>query len=191
METFKEQFDLLDIQLHTLNEAQALYPVKNEQITIKLTDTKITRSFDTTDAFLDVYLDSIIIHQSLDDDYKIAVFIGDELLFESYITKIGHNNIKKALEAEAILMAAKRRKDPRPVKYKTPEPIPDWATTDEDTKTLPAQMLLAPNAADAEEALSKNEEIKHANLKVKNLPIQDVPVAHLNIEKDFVGRPAY
>lgn len=100
MTNFAEQLDLVEQQIHTLNESQALYPVKEEKIKVRLSDTKMHYYYDTTDTWLDNMLDSIILHQSLIDDYIIQVSLGDEKLFETYITRECFDKIKKILDAE-------------------------------------------------------------------------------------------
>ena len=184
METmnFAEQLDLVEQQIHTLNEAQALYPVKNEKITIQLMDTKLIRTYETSDAFLDVFLDSIIIHQSLLDDYSVAVYLKGELLFNTYITRAGHDAMKKALDEDKTqLIKMVRRPDPRPVKRKEQPELPTWATLDESAKTLPSSLLLGPTAVEMEEFMQKGEEVPFKKLKVKNLPIQEGPIGHLEL----------
>lgn len=195
MTNFVEELDLVEQQIRTLNEAQALYPVKNERVQIQLTDTKLVKTYETSDAFLDVFLDSIIIHQSLVDDYGVAVYLHDELLFFTYITRAGHDAMKKALDAQCASSADKaavdkdktqlikmvRRPDPRPVKRKEKPAIPSWAVLDDDTKSLPAQMYFGCSAEEAEECYSKGQEVPYRKLKVKNLPVQDVPTAYLDI----------
>ena len=179
---FAEQLDLVEQQIHTLNEGQKLYPVKNERIQIQLTDTKLVKTYETSDAFLDVFLDSIIIHQSLLDDYGVAVYANDELLFFTYITRAGHDAMKKALEEDKTqLIKMVRRPDPRPVKRKEKPAIPSWALLDEDAKSLPAQMYFGCSSEEAEECYTKGQEISYRKLKVKNLPVQDVPTAYLDI----------
>lgn len=186
-----EQMNLVEQQIRTLNEAQALYPVKNERVQIQLTDTKLVKTYETSDAFLDVFLDSIIIHQSLLDDYGVAVYANDELLFFTYITRAGHDAMKKALDAQCASSAVEedktqlikmvRRPDPRPVKRKEKPAIPSWAVLDEESKTLPSQMYFGCSAEEAEECYTKGQEILYRKLKVKNLPVQDVPTAYLDI----------
>lgn len=182
MTNFAEQLDLVEQQIHTLNEAQALYPVKNETITIQLVDTKLIRTFEVSDAWLDIFLDSIIVHQSLDDDYKVSVYIKDEHLFTANLTRAGHDAMKKALsEDQKNLLKIVRRPDPRLVKRSVKPALPSWAVLDDDAKSLPAQMYFGCSAEEAEECYAKGQEIPYRKLKVKNLPVQDVPTAYLDI----------
>lgn len=188
-----EELNLVEQQIHTLNEAQALYPVKNEKITIQLMDTKLIRTYETSDAFLDVFLDSIIIHQSLLDDYKVRVTVNkpftdtdeDEdsiLVLDTYITRAGHDAMKKALDEDKTqLVKMIRRQDPRPVKRKEQPELPKWATLDENAKTLPSMLLLGPTAVEMEEFMQKGEEVPFKKLKVKNLPVQEGPIGHLEL----------
>ena len=182
MTNFAEQLDLVEQQIRTLNEAQALYPVKNETITIQLVDTKLIRTFEVSDAWLDIFLDSIIVHQSLEDDYKVSVYANDEYLFTANLTRAGHDAMKKALsEDQKNLLKIVRRPDPRLVKRPVKPALPSWAVLDDDTKTLPAQMYFGCSAEEAEECYTKGQETPYRKLKVKNLPVQDVPTAHLDI----------
>lgn len=156
--------------------------VKPERIQIQLTDTKLVKTYETSSAFLDIFLDSIIVHQSLDDDYKVSVYIGDEHLFTANLTRAGHDAMKKALsEDQKNLLKIVRRPDPRLVKRPTKPALPSWAVLDEESKTLPAQMYFGCSAEEAEECYTKGQEVPYRKLKVKNLPIQDVPTAYLDI----------
>ena len=167
--------------------------VENEKITIQLMDTKLIRTYETSSAFLAVFLDSIIIHQSLLDDYKVRVTVNEPftdtdededsiLVLDTYITRAGHDAIKKALsEDKKNLLKIVRRPDPRLVKRPAKPALPSWAVLDDDTKTLPASMYFGCSAEEAEECYTKGQEIPYRTLKVKNLPVQDVPTAYLDI----------
>lgn len=193
METLLDQLNLMTAQLQTLNAGQALYPVKNVPITIQLTDTKLHRIYTSTDAFLDLFLDSIIIHQSLVDDYKVKITVdepftdldGDEdstLVLDVYITRIGHDTLKKALDQDSSsLLKVTRRKDSRLVKRPEKAPLPKWFVADEDTKSLPSAVYLPPTAEVAEECYRKGEEIPYKKIKVKNQPVPYGPVGTLDI----------
>lgn len=193
METLLDQLNLMTAQLQTLNAGQALYPVKNVPITIQLTDTKLHRIYTSTDAFLDLFLDSIIIHQSLVDDYKVKITVdepftdldGDEdstLVLDVYITRIGHDTLKKALDQDSSsLLKVTRRKDSRLVKRPEKAPLPKWFVADEDTKSLPSAVYLPPTAEIAEECYRKDEEIPYKKIKVKNQPVPYGPVGTLDI----------
>lgn len=182
MTNFAEQLDLVEQQIHTFNEAQALYPVKNETIKIQLVDTKLIRTFEVSDAWLDIFLDSIIVHQSLDDDYKVSVYVNNEHLFTANLTRAGHDAMKKALsEDQKNLLKIVRRPDPRLVKRPAKPALPSWAVLDDDAKSLPAQMYFGGTADDIEECILTGKEFPYRKIKVKNLPIQDVPIAHLDI----------
>lgn len=177
-----EQMNLVEQQIHTLNEAQALYPVQNETITIQLVDTKLIRTFEVSDAWLDIFLDSIIVHQSLDDDYKVSVYLKDEHLFTANLTRAGHDAMKKALsEDKKNLLKIVRRPDPRLVKRAVKPALPSWAVLDEDAKSLPSQMYFGDASDDMEECILTGKEFPYRKIKVKNIPIQDVPIAHLDI----------
>lgn len=193
METLLDQLNLMTAQLHTLNAGQALYPVKNIPITIQLTDTKLHRIYTSTDAFLDLFLDSIIIHQALSDDYKVRVTVNEPftdidededstLVLDTCITRMGHDTLKKALDQDSSsLLKVTRRKDSRLVKRPEKKPIPKWFVADEDTKTLPSAVYLPPTAEVAEECYIKGEEIPYKKIKVKNQPVPYGPVGTLDI----------
>lgn len=193
METLLDQLNLMTAQLQTLNAGQKLYPVKNVQITIQLTDTKLHRIYTSTDAFLDLFLDSIIIHQALSDDYKVRITVDtpfddvdeDEdstLVLDTCITRIGHDTLKKALDQDSSsLLKVTRRKDSRLVKRPEKAPLPKWFVADEDTKSLPSAVYLPPTAEIAEECYRKGEEIPYKKIKVKNQPVPYGPVGTLDI----------
>ena len=193
METLLDQLNLMTAQLHTLNESQSIYPLKNTQITIQLTDTKLHRIYTSTDAFLDLFLDSIIIHQALSDDYKVRVTVNEPftdtdededstLVLDTCITRIGHDTLKKALDQDSSsLLKVTRRKDSRLVKRPEKAPLPKWFVADEDTKTLPSAVYLPPTAEIAEECYRKGEEIPYKKIKVKNQPVPYGPVGTLDI----------
>jgi len=190
---FAEQLDLVEQQIHTLNEAQALYPVKNETITIQLVDTKLIRTFEVSDAWLDIFLDSIIVHQSLEDDYKVRVIVNEPftdtdededstLVLDTCITRAGHDALKKALsEDKKNLQRIVRRPDPRLVKRPVKPALPSWAVLDDDAKSLPSQMYLGGSSDDMEDCILTGKEFPYRKIKVKNIPIQDVPIAHLDV----------
>lgn len=98
--TIAEQLDLVEQQIHTLNEAQALYPAKNEHIKIYLSNKNSTKEYDSTDTFLDLYLDACILHQSLFSNYKFEVRQNNKKVLTFNITKGGYENIKKALDSQ-------------------------------------------------------------------------------------------
>lgn len=75
-----------------------------------------------------------------------------------------------------MLNKIERREDARPIKKKPKEPNPDWATLDQDTKMLPSTMYVTPTADEVEDAITREEEIKYRKLKVKNIPIIEVPI---------------
>ena len=121
-----EQLDLVEQQIRTLNQSQKVYPVKNEELKVRLSSTKLHYWYKTNDEWLDLMLDSIILHQSLVDDYIIQVWApsnttaaktlkeehtdedepltqninGEIMLFETYITKECYDKIKKLLDSE-------------------------------------------------------------------------------------------
>ena len=193
METLLDQLNLMTSQLQTLNSGQKLYPIKNVPITIQLTDTKLHRIYTSTDAFLDLFLDSIIIHQALSDDYKVRVTVNEPftdtdededstLVLDTCITRIGHDTLKKALDQDSSsLLKVTRRKDSRLVKRPEKAPLPKWFVADEDTKTLPSAVYLPPTAEIAEECYRKGEEIPYKKIKVKNQPVPYGPVGTLDI----------
>ena len=193
METLLDQLNLMTAQLQTLNAGQKLYPIKNVPITIQLTDTKLHRIYTSTDAFLDLFLDSIIIHQALSDDYKVRVTVNEPftdtdededstLVLDTCITRIGHDTLKKALDQDSSsLLKVTRRKDSRLVKRPEKAPLPKWFVADEDTKTLPSAVYLPPTAEIAEECYRKGEEIPYKKIKVKNQPVPYGPVGTLDI----------
>ena len=94
-----EELQLAEQQIHTLNQAQKLYPVQNETVIVKLSNTKFHYWYESSDQFLDVMLDSIILHQSLTDDYIIEVYLKNELLFSTNITKECFDKIKVILDS--------------------------------------------------------------------------------------------
>lgn len=179
METLLDQLNLMTSQLQTLNAGQALYPIKNVQITIQLTDTKLHHIYTSTDQLLDLYLDSIIIHQSLVDDYKVRIAVDEPfedvdededptLVMDVCITKMGHDILKKALDKDpSALLKVTRRKDPRIVKRKEREPLPSWAIVDDDQKPLPAYMYLAPSSEAAEAAYVNGGDIPYKKVHIK------------------------
>jgi len=193
METLLDQLELSMSQINTINEAQALYPVKNVPITIQLTDTKLHRIYTSTDAFLDLFLDSIIIHQSLSDDYKVRVTVNEPftdtdededstLVLDTCITRMGHDTLKKALDQDSSsLLKVTRRKDSRLVKRPDKAPLPKWFVADPDTKSLPSAVYFPPTAEVAEECYRKGEEIPYKKIKVKNQPVPYGPVGTLDI----------
>jgi len=167
--------------------------VKPERIQIQLTDTKLVKTYETSSAFLDIFLDSIIIHQSLDDDYKVRVIVNEPftdtdededstLVLDTCITRAGHDAMKKALsEDQKNLLKIVRRPDPRLVKRPAKPALPSWAVLDDDTKSLPAQMYFGGTADDMEDCILTGKEFPYRKIKVKNIPIQDVPIAHLDV----------
>ena len=193
METLLDQLNLMTARLQTLNAGQKLYPIKNVPITIKLTDTKLNRLYSTTDNWLDRFLDTIIRHQSLIDDYKVRITVDDlftdidededpEVVLDVYITRNGHDILKKALDQEpTLLKKVTRRPDPRLVKRPEKAPLPKWFVADEDTKSLPSAVYLPPTAEIAEECYRKGEEIPYKKIKVKNQPVPYGPVGTLDI----------
>ena len=69
-------------------------------ILVCLSDPKHNRWYSTSENFLDLNLDAIIIGQSKEDDYKIQAFCLEEKLFETFITKDCHNRLKNELDTE-------------------------------------------------------------------------------------------
>lgn len=83
-----DELNLVEQQIHTLNLAQKAFPAEGELVTITLCDTKKCYEYEkVTDKWLDIYLDSIILHQSLVDDYICKVEMNNETIFETNITK--------------------------------------------------------------------------------------------------------
>lgn len=103
-----EELNLVEQQIHTLNEAQKVYPAKGELIHLTLKDPKKCYEYDVTDTWLDLFLDSIILHQTLSDDWECVVEAHGLLVFECGITKECFDKLKKILnETEDI---SKRRR---------------------------------------------------------------------------------
>lgn len=100
MANLAEELDLVEEQIKKLNESQFIHRVENEKIKVRLSNTKLHYWYETDDNWLDVMLDSIILHQSLSDDYIVQVWSGKEMLFENNITKECFEKIKAVLDVD-------------------------------------------------------------------------------------------
>lgn len=94
-----EELNLVEQQIHTLNQAQAAYPAKGELLDFRLIDPKKIYSYEVTDTLLDLYLDSLILHQVTSDDWKCKVFLKDELIIDCNISRECFDKIKRVLDA--------------------------------------------------------------------------------------------
>lgn len=95
-----KSFNLMTEQIHTLNCAQRLYPLRNEQIIVSLANAKTWTDYLTTDEFLDENLDSIISSMTDNENYQIEVRLGTESLFKVSITKSCYSALKKVLDSD-------------------------------------------------------------------------------------------
>lgn len=98
-----EELNLVEQQIHTLNLAQKAYPAEGRKLTLTISDPKKCYEYEVSDAWLDIYLDSIILHQSLVDDWKCKVEMDGETIFDTNITHSCFDKIKRVLdEAEDL-----------------------------------------------------------------------------------------
>ena len=80
-----------------------------------------------------------------------------------------------------MLIRIERRKDARPAKRKEKPPIPNWAILDDGAKELPKTMFFPPSMEELEECILYDRAIPYREVKVKGIPIVDVPIAYLDI----------
>lgn len=104
----QKQLDLVEQQIKTLNAAQKAYPAKGELIHLTLKDPKKCYEYDVTDTWLDIFLDSLILGQSLTDDWMCVVEAHGLLVFETNITKSCFDKLKKILNETDDLKKRRR-----------------------------------------------------------------------------------
>lgn len=81
-----------------------------------------------------------------------------------------------------MLIKVEDRKNVNPVKKTQKLQKPKWATLEENARMVPSFMYLSPSAEDLEKTLVTGAAAQYQKIRVKNLPIVDVQVAHLGIE---------
>lgn len=182
------QMNLVEQQIATLNAAQNLN-YNGDIITLTLMDPKRCYEYQVSDLALNLFLDSIILHQVTSDDWKCKVELDGELIFDTCISRDCFDKLKIVLDgAQSIGHAAGEsmdepyiREDARPIPRKEKERIPSYYQINSRDMNIPVFMYIGGSLEDWEEAQTNHKEFKYKKVKVKGCKPIDVPMAHLNI----------